>query len=72
MNPMPRFIHAADLHIDSPIKNLVPEVAQEVRDATREAFKNLIDKAIEWDVDFIILAGDLFDSNNPCFELSHT
>lgn len=59
-----KFIHAADLHIDSPMRGLARKdgaVAESVRGATRSAFKNLVRTAIAEKVDFVIIAGDLFD-----------
>jgi len=59
-----RFIHAADLHLDSPLKNLElhdRDLAAELRGATRQAFDNLIRLAIDSRVAFVLLAGDLFD-----------
>ena len=44
------FLHAADLHLDSPLIGLgakSPELAQRVADASRLAFDNLINLAIE-------------------------
>lgn len=59
------FIHAADLHLDSPFQGLsgVPEaIFDEVRDSTFHAFNRLIDVAIMKEVDFVLLVGDLFDN----------
>jgi DNA repair protein SbcD/Mre11 len=61
-----RFLHAADIHLDSPLHGLaryegVP--VDEVRGATRAAFDNLIQFAIDESVDFVVIAGDLFDGN---------
>ena len=59
-----RFIHAADIHIDSPLRGLesYPGAPTErLRNATREAFENLVHMAIEEAVAFVIIAGDLFD-----------
>jgi DNA repair protein SbcD/Mre11 len=58
------FLHAADLHLDSPLRGLsayegLP--ADVIRGATRQAFDNLIKLAIERAVAFVILAGDLYD-----------
>lgn len=58
------FLHAADIHLDSPLHGLsrydgIP--ADEVRGATRAAFDRLIRYAIEERVSFVVLAGDLFD-----------
>jgi exonuclease SbcD len=60
------FIHAADVHLDSPLHGLarydgVP--VEEVRGATRAAFDRLIDAAIDRRVDFLIISGDLFDGD---------
>ncbi|WP_163529621.1 metallophosphoesterase family protein [Halobacillus ihumii] len=59
-----RFIHSADLHLDSPFKgrNQLPDLLQEqMREATFEAFDRLIQQAIQHKVDFVLLVGDLFD-----------
>lgn len=59
-----RFIHAADLHLDSPFRGLAkaPDpVRTDLADATFLALKQLTDTAIAEKVDFIVIAGDLFD-----------
>ncbi|MGB6059934.1 MAG: DNA repair exonuclease [Microthrixaceae bacterium] len=61
-----KFIHAADLHIDSPMRGLsryegAPEEA--LRGASRRAFDNLVRAAIEEEVDLVVLAGDIFDGD---------
>jgi DNA repair exonuclease SbcCD nuclease subunit len=61
-----RFLHAADIHLDSPLTGLsryegLP--AEEVRSATRAAFDNLIDYGCKELVDFIVIAGDVFDGD---------
>ncbi|MBC8355795.1 MAG: DNA repair exonuclease [Planctomycetes bacterium] len=59
-----KFIHAADLHIDSPLRGLEAYEGAPVerfRAATRVAFENLVNLAIEYEVSFVIIAGDLFD-----------
>lgn len=60
------FLHAADIHLDSPLKNLaVHEEAPVdiIRGAARRAFDNLIRLAVEEQVDFLLLAGDLYDGD---------
>lgn len=60
------FLHAADLHIDSPLVGLSRksvEQAQKVADASREAFEKLISLAIEEKCRFVLFAGDLFDGD---------
>jgi DNA repair exonuclease SbcCD nuclease subunit len=62
---MLRFIHCADLHIDSPFKgmrNTSEEAAGELYEAPFKAFRNAVDLAISEEVDFMIIAGDAFDS----------
>ena len=59
-----RFIHAADIHLDSPLRGLSSYEAapvQQLRGATREALKLLVTTAIEEKVAFVVVAGDLYD-----------
>ena len=59
-----KFIHTADLHIDSPLIGLEAyegAPAARLRKATRDAFENLVSLAIDHEVDFVVVAGDLFD-----------
>lgn len=61
-----RFLHAADIHLDSPLHGLsryegLP--VEDIRSATRAAFENLVQFAIDEAVDFVVLAGDLFDGD---------
>ncbi|MBP9159033.1 MAG: DNA repair exonuclease [Sphingobium sp.] len=59
-----RFIHASDLHIDSPLRGLdrydgAP--VERLRTATRSALERLVDRALAERVDFLLLAGDIYD-----------
>jgi DNA repair protein SbcD/Mre11 len=59
-----KFIHAADIHLDSPLKGLARyegAPVEQIQQATRRAFINMIDLACTEAVDFILLAGDLYD-----------
>lgn len=59
-----RFIHAADIHLDSPLNGLsvYPDApAEQLRSATRDAFTELVTRAIDEAVDFMVIAGDLYD-----------
>ncbi|MFX3635752.1 MAG: exonuclease SbcCD subunit D [Candidatus Pristimantibacillus sp.] len=59
-----RFIHAADLHLDSPFRgmNKAPEPLKEkLMASTFTALRSLTETAIREQVDFIVLSGDLFD-----------
>ena len=65
-----KFLHAADIHLDSPLLGLsryegVP--VDEVRSATRTALTNLVELAIEEQVAFVIIAGDIYDGDWPDF-----
>lgn len=60
-----RFIHAADIHLDSPLRGLEAypgAPAERLRIATRQAFDRVVDLCLEERVDFLIIAGDLFDT----------
>jgi Calcineurin-like phosphoesterase len=61
-----RFIHTGDIHLDSPLKGLSGQqgaAAERIRIATRVAFDNLVSQAIEEQVAFVIVAGDLYDGD---------
>ena len=61
-----KFIHAADVHLDSPLRGLSryeSAPAESIRNACRRAFENLVDRAIEEKVAFVLLAGDLYDGD---------
>lgn len=61
-----RFVHAADIHLDSPLIGLQRyegAPVEEIRGATRQALRNLVDLAIEETVDFVLIAGDLYDGD---------
>ena len=60
------FLHAADLHLGSPLRSLGRSLpasdAKRIRSLARRSFGNLVDAAISNEVDFVVLAGDIFDS----------
>ena len=60
------FIHAADLHLDSPLTGLesYPDApVEQLRGASRRALDKLVDLAISEQVAFVLLAGDVFDGH---------
>lgn len=59
------FLHAADLHLDSPLLGLVRrgEAAQSFLSASRRALGNLVDAAIAGRVAFVVIAGDVYDGD---------
>lgn len=61
-----KLLHAADLHIDSPLRGLSRyegAPAEEIRKAAREAVENLVLLAITESVDAVLLAGDIYDGD---------
>ena len=61
-----RFLHVADIHLDSPLLNLTryeDAPTDAFRGATRQALDNLVQLAIEEEVQFVLIAGDLYDGD---------
>jgi DNA repair protein SbcD/Mre11 len=61
-----KFIHAADIHLDSPLRGLERyegAPVEAVRSATRDALVNLVQTAIDESVDLVLIAGDLYDGD---------
>lgn len=59
-----QFIHAADLHLDSPFLGLTTlpnALLTRIRQSTFAAATKIFDRALAEHVDFVVLAGDLFD-----------
>ena len=61
-----RFLHAADLHLGSPLKSLGTRVSTEIHDLAKKqvntVFQNLVNVAKSEQVDFVVLAGDIYDT----------
>ena len=61
-----RFVHAADIHLDSPLRSLAlrdPDLALLIGNATRQAFVRIVDLCLDEQVDALLLAGDLYDGD---------
>ena len=59
-----RFLHAADLHLDTPftgMRRVDASLVATLRDATTRAFDNLVNAALEHSVAFVVIAGDIYD-----------
>lgn len=56
-----RFIHTADLHLDSPLELRADSLINQLGGATRQALARLVDLCIDETVDALLIAGDLFD-----------
>ena len=59
------FVHAADLHLDSPftgISGIDPELGERLSKATFQAYETVIELCMDEEVDFLLIAGDVYDS----------
>lgn len=62
--PSFKFLHTADLHLGTPFRGLAvkdPAIADRFAAATRTAFSTLVARALEEEVDFVVIAGDIYD-----------
>ena len=69
-----KFIHTADIHLDSPLSGLAAykdAPAKLLRTVTRDAFTRLVDVAIDEPVDFMVIAGDLYDGAWKDYNTGH-
>ncbi len=60
------FLHASDIHLDSPLLKLdhyEGAPVEALRQATRRALENLVELAIAKHVDFVLITGDLYDGD---------
>ena len=65
-----RFIHSGDIHLGAPfrgLRELSASWADKLADAIPCAFERLVDTCIERDVDFLLLAGDIFDTDTVSY-----
>ncbi|MGR3434563.1 MAG: metallophosphoesterase family protein [Shimia sp.] len=63
-----RILHAADLHLDSPLRSIVlrdPDLGARLHLASRAVLSRIVDTAIDRRVDALVLAGDVFDGAEP-------
>jgi len=61
-----KFLHAADIHLDSPMRGLedyADAPVEQLRQATRRAFDNLVDLALAEKAAFLLIVGDLYDGD---------
>lgn len=61
------FIHCADLHLDSPligIRNLPTSIQKRLQESTFQALRKMVNTAIDRKVDFVLIAGDIYDGEN--------
>lgn len=63
-----KFLHIADVHLDSPflgLSFLPSELFCQIKNAIQLSFEKAVNFAIDNDVDLVLLAGDTFDSIHP-------
>jgi DNA repair exonuclease SbcCD nuclease subunit len=60
---MVSFLHAADLHLGLRITRFSAEVAKKIREARFQALENIRQATKDLKVDFLLIAGDLFDDH---------
>ena len=62
-----RFVHAADLHLDTPFEGIgrvAPGVAQDLRDASLTSWDLLVQLCVDEEAAFLLLAGDIYDGED--------
>lgn len=57
-----KVLHCADLHFDTPFKELSKEISDTSKNELLEVFKNIIDLAIDENIEVLLIAGDVFDN----------
>ena len=62
-----RFLHIADVHLDTAFAGRSDDVRNRLRQASRDAFARCVDVAIAGRVDAVLIAGDLFDGAHLSF-----
>lgn len=66
-----KFLHIADVHLDSPflgLSFLPSELFCQIKNAIQLSFEKAVNFAIDHDVDLVLLAGDTFDSIHPTLQ----
>lgn len=61
---MIKILHAADLHLDAAFSSLSPRQAAQRRQEQRQMLMGIVELANAEDCQIVLLAGDLFDSDN--------
>lgn len=62
-----KFVHAADLHLDTPfvgLSQLPPLIREQIQESTFRSYQRLIDYCIEEGVDFLLLSGDIYNASD--------
>lgn len=62
-----RFVHIADVHLDTPFAGRSETLRKRLREATRESFRRAVDLALDEEAHALLVAGDLFDGQRLSF-----
>lgn len=65
--PSFRFIHAADLHLDTPftgMSGLPDRLRRHLQESTFAALGDLVELAVSEDADFVVISGDVYDASD--------
>lgn len=68
MNQKIKFLHVADLHLDTPFNHIGAvnaKLKDKLNQATFDSFEKLIDIAMIEQVDFVLIVGDCFNQEQP-------
>ena len=68
---MLRILHTGDLHLDAPLHALSPRAAALLRERQMAALEALLQKAVLWGADLVLIAGDCFDGSTPTEDTLH-
>lgn len=61
------FLHSADFHLGSPLKTvgaMSRQLQQTLREAAFTAVERLVDRALDYDVNFVLISGDIYDRDS--------
>jgi DNA repair exonuclease SbcCD nuclease subunit len=61
-----RFVHSADVHLDSPLRSLAlrdPRLAEFVGNASRQVFSRIVDVCLDEQVSALLLVGDFMTAS---------
>lgn len=56
-----KFMHAGDIHLDTPVIGMTPEKSDERKREIRAAFMRFMEFVRSEEADFVLISGDLFD-----------
>lgn len=62
-----RFVHVADVHLDSPFRGKTESLRKRLREHLRQAFRRVVDLSLDEEADALLIAGDLFDNDRLSF-----